>query len=180
MGPSAIDCKEEQASGESNQAGESNLHARPIPHHSPEFPSGESDLNEPAQTGESPSGSPPQSPEFPIGGDDLNERQHAAIELLVLGLATGVVAKRMEIDRKTLFNWRQNPAFQSELQRKRRELWTEVAHRIRGLAHPSLDELQRHLNDRYDRNRFRAALAILRLANVTKACEEYDDEEDLG
>jgi hypothetical protein len=147
-----------------------------IPHHSPDFPIGGDALNQSPDHPESRASIPPDSPEFPIGGDALNERQHAAIELLVLGLATGQVAQRLDIDRKTLFNWRQNESFQRELQRKRQELWSEVGHRIRALAHPSLDEMERQLSDPYDRTRFGAAVTILKLSNIGKACEKLDEK----
>jgi len=161
--------------GDEERPTQASPQTKPIPRRSPEFPTGANTLNEPAQPCESTSSPPPNSPEFPIGENDLNERQHAAIELLVLGLAPGDVAKRMGIDRKTLFNWRQLPAFQCELARKRQELWSEVGDRVRGLVHPSLDEMEKQLSDRYDRSRFQAAVTILKLSNITKACADLNN-----
>jgi hypothetical protein len=150
-----------------------------IPPASPKFPNAGDSLNPAPPTPQNEPNSPHDSPEFPTGENDLNdlnERQRAAIELLVLGQATGMAAKRLGIDRKTLFNWRQQPAFQRELRRRRDELCSEAGERIRGMLHPALDVLDEQLHDPYDRARFRAANTILKLANVTKACSEGDDE----
>jgi hypothetical protein len=40
------------------------------------------------------------------------------------------------------------------------------------LVDPSIEVLREHLNQRYDRNRFRAATAILRLANRRSVSKE--------
>jgi hypothetical protein len=131
---------------------------------------------------------PPNSPDFPNGGDrrnadataqedssDLNDRQRAAIELLVVGVAAGAVARKLEIDRKTLFNWRKLERFNHELARRRSELWSAAGDRLRALVHPSLDVMESHLRDNYDRNRFRAASAILRISSISKTVVPSDE-----
>lgn len=105
----------------------------------------------------------PQCPNWPNG---LNEKQLAAIELLVAGKSYSAAAKAINIDRSTLFRWRQDELFQEVLRERHEELWSEATQRLRGLVHPSLDVLEQHLGERYDRARFRAASTILRLARV--------------
>ena len=112
-------------------------------------------------------------PEFPTLGKSsqlepagLNEKQRAAVELLALGKSFMATAKALEVDRRTIFNWRRDELFQSEVRRRHHELWGDVSDRLRMLVDPSLEVLVEHLNDHYDRNRFRAASAILRLAKA--------------
>src|SRR5690348_11553910 len=117
---------------------------------------------------------PHGSPKFPIAADHLIERsapkltekQKAAIELMVLGRSMNAEAQAIEIDRKTLYNWRRLEAFQEALDDRRRELWASAGDRLAAMVHPSLDVLQQHLDDRYDRARFRAAATVLRLAKL--------------
>ena|SRR5947207_2993667 len=96
----------------------------------------------------------------------LNEKQKAAVELMLLGKSMTAIAKEVEIDRGTLYRWRQDEDFQEALEQRRRELWSVAADRLAGLVHPSLDVLEQHLEDRYDRARFRAATTVLRLAKL--------------
>jgi transposase-like protein len=109
---------------------------------------------------------PQNAPECPNWPDDLNEKQRVAIELLVSGRSYTAAAQAMNVDRKTLFRWRQDALFQQALEERHMELWSEATQRLRGLVHPSLDVLEQDLNQRYDRARFRAAATILRLAKV--------------
>src|SRR5438093_11511520 len=96
----------------------------------------------------------------------LNEKQRASIELLAMGKSFKAAASAIEVDRRTLFTWRQDELFQSELHRRHQALWGDVADRLRMLVDPSVEVLAEHLNDSYDRSRFRAAATILRLANL--------------
>jgi len=89
--------------------------------------------------------------------------------LLVLGNALGQTADAIDVDAKTLYNWRQDPAFIEALQARREELWEQAAQRLRAMVHPSLDILQQDLGNRHDRARFRAATAVLRLADLRRS-----------
>jgi hypothetical protein len=108
------------------------------------------------------------SPPFPIGRHRLNDKQLAAIELMVLGKSYQAIAKAIEVDRKTLYNWRADDEFAGELQRRREELWGDASERLKALVHPSLDVLERQLGDRYDRARFNAASMLLKLVDLRK------------
>jgi len=103
-----------------------------------------------------------------IPPDALTDRQLIAVELLAAGRAVTVVARTLEVDRKTLFVWRQGDAFRGALQRRRREIWSDSAQRLRGMVEPSLDILDQQLHDKYDRVRFRAAQSVLRFADLRK------------
>jgi hypothetical protein len=99
----------------------------------------------------------------------LTDRQQAAIELLLLGKPLNEVARAVGVSARSLYAWRQDDDFRDELDRRRRELWREAADRLASLVHPALDVLAKHLDDRYDRARFRAASTILRLADLRKS-----------
>src|SRR5688572_29353883 len=108
-------------------------------------------------------------PECPAAAERLSDKQRAAIELLLLGRRPSDIAAALDVDRRTVFRWRQDDTFREELARCRRELWSGAAERLRARVHPSLDVMEQHLADRYDRSRFRAAAAVLRLADLHKA-----------
>jgi hypothetical protein len=111
---------------------------------------------------------PQDSPKFPISARDLSEKQKSAIELLLLGNSHSATADAINVDRKTLYNWRQDPAFIEALEARRAELWGQAAQRLRAMVHPSLDILQQDLSNRHERARFRAATAVLRLADLRR------------
>ena len=50
--------------------------------------------------------------------------------------------------------------------RQHRELWGDVSDRLRMLVDPSVEVLAEHLEDNYDRSRFRAATTILRMVKL--------------
>jgi hypothetical protein len=132
----------------------------------------------------------PDVPGCPIGqnrlnergsdlNDTLNEQQLAAIEMLATGRSPTRVARQLEIDRRTLYRWRQDPAFSAALGRRRRELWSDAVQRVRGMANASLDIIEQHLSDRYERIRFRAAQTVLNLASLKKHAADMDEIDEL-
>ena len=110
-------------------------------------------------------------PECPTGesASSLNDRQRMALELIVAGQRDIDVAKAVGVDRKTIYRWRQDEQFRAQLEQRRRELWAGVVDRMRALLEPSVEVLNEHLRDSLDRNRYRAAVSILRLSNVRGA-----------
>src|SRR5687768_16939401 len=103
-------------------------------------------------------------PKCPTGesASSLNDRQRLALELIVSGQRDIAVAKQVGVDRKTIYRWRhENDAFRAELDQHRRELWA--------LLERSVEVLNEHLHDSLDRNRYRAAVSVLRLSNVRGA-----------
>src|SRR5690349_24935757 len=96
---------------------------------------------------------PESARQCPILKNSLSEKQLAAIEMLVAGTSLGVIAKRVEVDPKTLYRWRKDEAFVEVLNARRREVWGDVVGRLRDLTHPSLEVMAEHLEDRYDRAR---------------------------
>jgi hypothetical protein len=99
--------------------------------------------------------------------------------MLAIGKSLGRVSKFIEVDPKMLYRWRHDPTFAEALHRRRRELSADNIDRIHGMVTPSLDILDQHLSDRYERVRFRAAQTLLNLASLKKhASETPADEPD--
>jgi len=127
---------------------------------------------------------PENTRNHPTAADDLNDpardlsdKQCIAIEMLAAGKQPGQVARVIEVDPKTLYTWRQQESFRRAVMSRRRQLWGDISTRLRGLAHPAIDELETQLFDRYDRARFRAATSILRMIDVKK-CPDPEEGED--
>lgn len=112
-------------------------------------------------------------PKLPNEKNRLNgpsEKQRIAIEMLMMGASFSKIADELRIARRTLFAWRHDdPDFIAELDRRRRELWGDSADHLRALLPDAVEVLESFLRDTYDKNRFKAATTLLRLANVRSA-----------
>ena len=120
-------------------------------------------------------------PKFPSGenhdcDNSLSEQQRAAIVLLASGKTYGAAAQAIGVDRRTLFNWRRDPAFADALRRFRHEAWHSAVDQLRALVHPALKVLTEELSAPNNRSRFRAAVAVLRAANIRSVAPRLDDE----
>ena len=108
--------------------------------------------------------------------DGLNDRQHLAIELLIAGKTLTAVAPQVGVSRKTASQWRnQDREFIAELKRRRLAQYSGIGDKLRALLDPAVDVLAEQLSDRYDHTRFRAATALLRLANVKSVVAVEED-----
>jgi len=115
----------------------------------------------------------PNVPECPNEKNEfqmrLTESQLQAIRRIIAGQRDGFIAKHLKISRKTLYRWKtHHPLFRLELSRRRQGLWHNSADKLRSLLPKALKVLNEHLDDRYDKTRFRAALHTLRLAGAQK------------
>jgi hypothetical protein len=84
---------------------------------------------------ETPQHSPPNTPE-------LTACQHAAIAAIIAGETYTDVCKALGIDRKTLYDWRQQPRFAAELDAEVRALRESARSRLWSLAGLALDALR--------------------------------------
>jgi transposase-like protein len=112
----------------------------------------------------------PKLPNEKKGLNALSDKQRIAIERLMMGASFSKIAEELAIGRRTLFEWRhKDPNFVAELERRRRELWGDSADHLRALLPDAVEVLESFLRDTYDKNRFKAATTLLRLANVRSA-----------
>jgi hypothetical protein len=97
---------------------------------------------------------------------------------MLTGMTDLAIATQLGIDRRTLYRWRhEHDAFKEALHHRRRELWDGVVDKMRAMLEPSLQVLSEHLHDSLDRNRYRAAVSILRLSNVRGAIPVTDQDD---
>jgi hypothetical protein len=79
-------------------------------------------------------------------GPTLSPRQELAVDLLVTGVSVTAAAEACGASRQTLSQWLNcHPGFRASLNRRRGELWNEVADRARSLVPRALDVLSEEL-----------------------------------
>jgi len=98
----------------------------------------------------------------------LNDKQLAAIDLLLAGKTIVSTAQAVGVSRQTVHVWLKDELFLEVRDNRRREMWDHAAERLRAMVHPSLNIVERELKNPYDRARWRAATAVLRLADLRK------------
>jgi hypothetical protein len=112
---------------------------------------------------------PEISREFPIPDEilsQLNPKQLAAIELLAQGASFQLTAAQLNIDPKTLYNWRKNPHFQSHLELRREETLGQATDHYRSMLVDTLDILFKQANHPYAPTSHRAARSLLALSRL--------------
>jgi hypothetical protein len=125
----------------------------------------------------------PKRPIFENASDDaadrLSPKQWQALELLAAGKRVSQVVAESGVSRKTLYRWRHEDAdFIAELRARRRELFDGAADRLAALLPRAVKVLALHLSDASDPASFRAATAILRVANIKELLAADDDDDD--
>lgn len=96
----------------------------------------------------------------------LTAPQLQALGLILQGLTLAETADRLGVNRSTVHRWANgNVHFMRCLQAGRRRHFAEVTDRVRGLFHPSIDQLQTILSSHEAAApvRLRAALAVLKM-----------------
>ena len=117
----------------------------------------------------------PRDPSVPVGAPsvasppDLTDRQLAAIDLILSGRTATDAAEALGIDRRTIYRWRtEDPAFRQRLDQLRRQRCDEAADHLSASLSQALAVFDRHLKDLYAPICFRAARAVLTLAQIGK------------
>ena len=108
----------------------------------------------------------------------LSDPQVRAIDLLLLGRGVQEIADEVGVDRSTLWRWRQIPAFQAELNRRREALWSGYTDRIRSLLKMSLEVLEMAL-DQGDVTTARELVKGVGLLQAAGAPGGYTDPRDI-
>src|SRR3954464_12666058 len=75
----------------------------------------------------------------------LTARQQLVIDAIATGLPIVRVAEQIGVARRTIYNWLEDPAFQSGLAQRRRELADTVADRVAELGQTCLTTLVDYL-----------------------------------
>jgi hypothetical protein len=94
----------------------------------------------------------------------LSEQQLTAIDLLVTGRNLQDTAAQLGVQRPTVSLWvHHHPGFQAALNKRRQELWTEMAASLRALVPEALEVLQEELTGP---DRLAAAVHVLKAAGL--------------
>jgi len=88
-----------------------------------------------------------QKPTNSDGGKwTLTPKQRATLDLLAAGTSVTDAAEAMTVSRQTVSDWlHHHHGFQAALNRRRRELWTNVSDRLRALLPKALTVLEREI-----------------------------------
>ena len=108
-------------------------------------------------------------PESDSAPDILAERRRAAIEMLAGGQLIKRVAEALTVDPKTIYRWRQEPDFQAALSARIKEVWGEAVERMKSLAVPAVEILQRQLHSHNSDDCYRTAKFVIRLSGLERA-----------
>jgi hypothetical protein len=93
--------------------------------------------------------------------------QLSAIDLLVSGKNDKETAELLGLSRTAVTKWRlYDPVFQAALNRRRAEVWGAGCDRLRALIPKALDTLADELDNRDNPNRLKAAVEVLKLAQL--------------
>jgi hypothetical protein len=126
----------------------------PFPENSRQFPIPEKNSAQP----------PPPPPPPP-----LTPRQQAALARLLAGEPLGDIARALQIDPKTLYNWRRtNPTFVAELTRRQRDLWLDISDDLRTTVAAGVGTLRGHLVNPSPMTQLRAARLLINLVNAPR------------
>lgn len=94
---------------------------------------------------------------------ELTIEQRNAIDLLVQGLSDREVAEKVGVARETVTRWRnENPYFQAELNRKRKEIWGAAEDRLRALVSDAVKVLEEELK----KGSLKAAIEVLKAVGL--------------
>ncbi len=93
----------------------------------------------------------------------LTIEQENAIDLLVQGLSDREVAEKVNVSRETVTRWRnENPHFQAELNRKRKEIWGAAQSRLRALVMDAVQTLENEVKE----GNWRASVEVLKAVGL--------------
>ncbi|MFL5734774.1 MAG: hypothetical protein ACJ78Q_16580 [Chloroflexia bacterium] len=108
--------------------------------------------------------------------ENLTVQQHNAIDLLIQGKSDRQVSEALDLRRQTVCDWRNhNPAFASELNRRRHDLWSSHADRLRQLASNAIDILAKDLVLKSEYPSEGARRIRQSAVQILKACGLYRD-----
>ena len=93
--------------------------------------------------------------------------QQSAIDLLASGKTDTETADLLGLSRVAVSKWRlYDPTFQAALNQRRAEVWGAGCDRLRALVPKALDALADELDNRDNPNRLKAAVEVLKLAQL--------------
>jgi hypothetical protein len=107
--------------------------------------------------------------------------QQSAIDLLASGKNDTETAELLKLSRTCVSKWRlYSPEFQAALNRRRAEVWGAGIDRLRSLVPKALDALAEELEKPDSPNRLKAAVEVLKLAQLPDGWQQVGPVEAEG
>jgi hypothetical protein len=100
-------------------------------------------------------------------GHISNPRHSQAIDLLLTGMNDREVAAAVNVRRQTVCEWRHDPAFQAQLDSRRRELWAPYIERLQSLLPRAVESIERQMLGSRD---LKLAFRLIDLLGLGDAC----------
>jgi hypothetical protein len=108
----------------------------------------------------------------------LTMPQLSAIDLLASGKTDKETAELLSLSRTCVSKWRlYSPEFQAALNRRRAEVWGAGIDRLRSLVPKALDALAEELEKADSPNRLKAAVEVLKLAQLPEGWQQVGPVE---
>jgi hypothetical protein len=109
----------------------------------------------------------------------LTERQRRAIGLLVAGKTQAAVAQELGVNPRTIWEWKQDPAFVAALKAEIEAIREAMQARVLALADKALNALERTLESG-DSDSARVAAARLVLDRLLPSCNAEEERAQSG
>ena len=102
----------------------------------------------------------------------LNEKQELAIDLVMVGLSDGEIAKRVGISRKTINTWRNHDEdFRAVLSERRKALRERHQDELSGMVSEAIGVMREAMREDGIPTRLRAAQSVLRMSGLQTAMQ---------
>jgi hypothetical protein len=97
----------------------------------------------------------------------LNPRQALAMDMMLLGKTDAAISRKLNIARKTLYNWRtKDPHFRDAFQARREDLLGDSISHLTGSIHDALDTLFAQTKHPHPKISHRAAHSLIALSRI--------------
>ena len=109
----------------------------------------------------------------------LTDQQLIVLDGMLAGKKQVDLAQALEIAPETISRWKQDPVFQAEHNRRRREVNDQVSERLRRLQLDALDVLDEMLGSEERKDRYQAAISVLKMAGPQVVVPGTEDPEEI-
>lgn len=100
---------------------------------------------------------------------ELSVKQLNAVDLLVVGKTDQEVGNMVGVHRVTVSKWRlYDPVFQAALNDRRAQIWNGTADQMSALLPKAIEILTKELENEESPQRFQIAMALVKLAGISK------------
>lgn len=98
--------------------------------------------------------------------EELTSRQLKAVGLLANGISPTNTAEAVGVARKTLYNWRQQPAFREKLREVGDELWQDAAATFKGMSEEAVQAISAYFTEAEDGSLEKASFALRYIRDI--------------